>query len=212
MGASEGAAPVTAMVEGLRQRSDREITILRAAYHVMAREGSNRLNLQAIADEAGVSKGLVLYHFRNKDAVLQHAMEWALLQTEQRIRRSLEEASGTSVLEDALDAIFVTPERNREFQLVHLDLVEAAARGAGESFAELPRLVRDIVEGLYAEVIEAGVARGELAVDDVPAAAARMRVVIDGVFLRWLQDEDWRATHGAARDQCVRMLGETLRA
>lgn len=208
----EDAGPVTAMVEGLQRRSDREITILRAAYHVMAREGSNRLNLQAIADEAGVSKGLVLYHFKNKDAVLQHAMEWALLQTERRIRDSLEGSSGGSVLEDVLDAIFIEPERNREFQLVYLDLVEAAARDVGESFADLPELVRRIVEGLYAEVVEAGVARGELAVADVGAAAARMRIVVDGVFLHWLQDHDWRSTHDDARAQCLRMLRETLGA
>ena len=66
----------------------------------------------------------------------------------------------------------------------HEALLEAAARGAGESFTDLPAIVREIVEGLYVEVIEQGVDTGELAVEDVPAAAQRMRVIIDGVLLQ----------------------------
>lgn len=205
---TEAAAPVSAVVQGLQQRSDREIAILRSAYHVMARQGSNRLNLQAIADEAGVSKGLVLYHFKSKSAVLQHAMEWALLQTEDRIRSALEEAADGDVLTSVLAAIFVSPRSNREFQLVYLDLIEASARD--EQFAALPRVVRDIVEGLYAEVIAAGVERDQLAVDDVEEAALRMRVVVDGVLLQWLQRDDWRVSHDRMRALCFDVLRREL--
>lgn len=207
--AASSAGSVTAVVEGLQRRSDREIAILRAAYHVMAREGSNRLNLQSIADEAGVSKGLVLYHFKNKNAVLQHAMEWALLQTESRIRAALEQVDpDRDLLADVLDAIFISPERNREFVLVYLDLVEAAARD--ESFAAMSGIVESIVEGLYVEVITAGVDGGALTVDDVEAGARRMRIVVDGVLLHWLQHDDWESSHAEARSLTLTMLRQTL--
>lgn len=204
------AAPVSAVVEGLRQRSDREIAILRAAYHVMAREGSNRLNLQAIAEEAGVSKGLVLYHFDNKNGVLLHAMEWALLQTEARIRAAFEHADDGDLLADVTGAVFRSPQLNREFQLVYLDLIEAAARES--AFAALPGIVRDIVEGLYAEIIAEGVRRGQLVADDVDAAALRMRVVVDGVLLQWLQRDDWCTTHDDFRQLCLDLLRRELAA
>ena len=194
----------------LEGRSEREIAILRAAYHVMARSGSNRLNLQDIADEAGVSKGLVLYHFQTKNAVLQHAMQWALLQTARRIRTALDDADSADPLGPLLDAIFVSPQANRDFQLVYVDLIEHSVRE--QSFAELPAMTRGIIESLYADVIRAGVEDGTFAVDDVDEAALLMRVVIDGTFLQWLQRPDWQASHGAFRERCHAALRRLLAA
>lgn len=195
----------------LDARSAREITILRAAYQVMARSGSSRLNLQDIADEAGVSKGLLLYHFRTKNAVLQHAMQWALLETARRIRRSLEAADDPADrLGPLLDAIFVSPQANRDFHLVYLDLIEHAARE--QTFAELPTMSRSIIETLYAEVIGTGVADGLFDVDDVEEAALLMRVVIDGIFLQWLQRSDWLDSHAAFKQRCHDTLARLLGA
>lgn len=185
----------------LESRSEREITILRAAYHVMARSGSNRLNLQDIADRAGVSKGLILYHFRTKNAVLQYAMQWALLETARRIRASLDAADEPGDrLGALLDAIFVSAQANRDFQLVYLDLIEHSVRE--QSFAELPAMTRGIIESLYADVVRAGIQDGVFAVDDADEAALLMRVVIDGTFLQWLQRSDWADSHAAFKQRC----------
>jgi AcrR family transcriptional regulator len=195
----------------LDARSGREIAILRAAYHVMARSGSNRLNLQDIADEAGVSKGLILYHFQTKNAVLQHAMQWALLETARRIRTSLELADDPADrLGPLLDAIFVSPQANRDFHLVYLDLIEHAARE--QTFAELPAMSRSIIETLYADVIGAGAADGLFDVADVEEAALLMRVVIDGTFLQWLQRSDWQDSHAAFKQRCHDTLALLLGA
>lgn len=195
----------------LDARSGREIAILRAAYHVMARSGSSRLNLQDIADEAGVSKGLILYHFRTKNAVLQHAMQWALLETARRIRTSLESSDDPADrLGPLLDAIFVSPQANRDFHLVYLDLIEHAARE--QTFAELPAMSRSIIETLYADVVGAGVADGLFAVDDVDEAALLMRVVIDGTFLQWLQRSDWQDSHAMFKQRCHDALSVLLGA
>ncbi|MDF1768203.1 TetR/AcrR family transcriptional regulator [Maricaulis sp.] len=50
-------------------------TILDAAETVVARDGSRRLTIDAVAAEASVSKGGVLYHFPNKIALLQGMVE-----------------------------------------------------------------------------------------------------------------------------------------
>jgi AcrR family transcriptional regulator len=195
----------------LESRSEREITILRAAYHVMARAGSNRLNLQDIADRAGVSKGLILYHFHTKNAVLQHAMQWALLETARRIRASLDDAADPDDrLGPLLDAIFVSAQANRDFQLVYLDLIEHSVRE--DAFADLPTMTREIIEPLYADVVHAGVADGLFTVDDVDEAALRMRVVIDGTFLQWLQRADWEESHTEFKQRCHDLLRGVLGA
>ncbi|HEU0053758.1 MAG TPA: TetR family transcriptional regulator [Longimicrobium sp.] len=52
--------------------------ILKAAYRVAARERLTGLTAQAVAAEAGVSKGLVFFHFGSRDALLVALLEWLL--------------------------------------------------------------------------------------------------------------------------------------
>lgn len=184
--------------------------LVRSAYRVIARQGSHRLSLQDIADEAGVSKGLVLYHFKSKERLFLTTMRWALERTADRIRTRMGSAEEPRAALTALvEAVFIGPEQNRDFNLLYLDLVEHAARVP--SFGDLPALTREIVNGLYVEVIREGVERGAFAVDDVEEAAAAMRAHIEGTFLTWLQQEDWRGTHATYRARCeaglVRLLG-----
>lgn len=54
---------------GRRQTIDRE-QILDAAEQVVMREGAAHLTIEAVAAEAGVSKGGVLYSFASKDALI----------------------------------------------------------------------------------------------------------------------------------------------
>ena len=195
--------------EAVPELSPREEALVRSAYKVMSRQGGHRLSLQDIADEAGVSKGLVLYHFKSKDRLFLTTMRWALVRTADRIRARLAETSDPAqAVATLVEAIFVDPDRNHEFTLVYLDLVEHAARVP--SFGELSAVTHEIINGLYAEVIADGVAHGVFDVDDLDDAAAAMRAYIEGTLLTWLQD-DWQATHEHYRARCeaglLRLLG-----
>ncbi|NMB59649.1 MAG: TetR/AcrR family transcriptional regulator [Chloroflexi bacterium] len=64
-------------------------TILQAANRVVLRDGSNSLTLDAVAKEAGVSKGGLLYHFPSKDALIS-AMVDDLIQTADESMRVLQ--------------------------------------------------------------------------------------------------------------------------
>lgn len=190
--------------------SPRAEELVRSAYEVMARQGGHRLSLQDIADEAGVSKGLVLYHFKSKDRLYLTTMRWALVRTADRIRARVTTAADPRATITALvDAIFVDPERNHRFTLVYLDLIEHAARAP--SFGELSTITQEIINGLYAELIADGVARDTFKVDDVGEAAAMVRAYIEGTLVTWLQDRDWRAAHEQYRARCeaglLRLLG-----
>ena len=191
-------------------RSSREMEIIRSAYRTMATRGSHRMSLQDVADEAGVSKALLLYHFGTKNALLFAAMKWALERTAERIRDEMA-SEGTSEEQIAalVDAIFIEPQANREFYLFYLDLIEHAGRVP--SFGGLSKMLDDIINGLYREVIADGKAEGVFDVVDVNVAARHMRALIEGTFLQWIQTEDWRRDHGVWKEQCrealLRLLG-----
>ncbi len=56
-----------------RDRTDRIAAILEAACRVIARDGAHGLHMQAVADEAGVSKALVHYYFATRQELLRRA-------------------------------------------------------------------------------------------------------------------------------------------
>jgi AcrR family transcriptional regulator len=158
-----------------------------------------------VADQAGVSKGMVLYYFKSKEHLFLVTMRWALERTEARIRQRIAGAGDAGETIAALvDAVFVGPEQNRDFYLLYLDLIEHAARVP--SFGRLSGMAHEIINGLYEEVIRDGVASGGLRVEDPAAAAAAMRALIEGTFLSWLQREDWRDAHARFKDLCHQNL------
>lgn len=63
--------------------------ILRAANRLVQREGVARLTIDAVAREAGLSKGGVLYHFPSKDALIAAMIGVQLDEFEQEIARQV---------------------------------------------------------------------------------------------------------------------------
>ena len=55
--------------------------IVRAAYAVAAREGLDGTTVLAVAAEAGLSPGLVIFHFKTKRALLLALLDWLLATT-----------------------------------------------------------------------------------------------------------------------------------
>lgn len=168
------------------------------------------MSLQDVADEAGVSKALLLYHFGTKNALLFAAMKWAVERTAERILNEMEPEGGSEEQIAALvDAIFIEPKANREFYLFYLDLIEHAGRVP--SFGGLSKMLDEIINGLYREVIAEGMAEGVFDVPDVDVAARHMRALIEGTFLQWIQTDEWRESHAVWKEQCrvalLRLLG-----
>lgn len=187
------------------ERSAREMEIIRSAYRTMARRGSHRMSLRDVAEEAGVSKALILYHFGTKDALLFEAMKWAVERTAERIRGGLEALDRPEDQISALiDAIFIEPAANREFYLFYLDLIEHAGRVP--SFGTLSATLEEIINGLYAEVIQEGVDAEVFDVTDTAVASRHMRALIEGTFLQWIQTDDWERSHPVWKAQCREAL------
>lgn len=70
-------------------------TILVEGCLLVAREGVTHLTLEGVAKEAGISKGGLLYHFPNKDALIKAMIEYVMEISNKHIeeKASLEEDS-----------------------------------------------------------------------------------------------------------------------
>ena len=74
---------------GKRSRSATRESLLNAAGEVVLRSGADALTLDAVAKEAGVSKGGLLYHFPNKDALLTSMVANLITEFEQLLELEL---------------------------------------------------------------------------------------------------------------------------
>src|SRR4051812_23673022 len=76
-------------------RGDTRARLLDAAVAVIRRDGAQSLTLDAVAAEAGVSKGGLLYHFRSKRELLEEMVRRWVDQFEREIEAAAEEQGGS---------------------------------------------------------------------------------------------------------------------
>lgn len=185
--------------------SPKQTHLIRHTYRLIGAKGMSRVTLQDIADAAGVSKAVIVYYFKTKEALVLKTMRWVLAQVAERIEQTMtnEEAPAERV-RAMIEAIFVDAKRNRNFYLAYTDLVNYAAHES--SFHELNTTMSSIVNSFYAEVIRSGAGQGAFQVEDVEQAATVMRAIVDGIFLLWLQEKDWSGTHAYYKELCSKAV------
>lgn len=76
-------------------RPNNRTRILDAAVRVVERDGARRLTLEATADEAGLTRGGMMYHFRDRDALMLAVQEHEAARWEEQ----LEAAAGKTAAE-----------------------------------------------------------------------------------------------------------------
>lgn len=188
-----------------------QLRIVRSAYNVMGMAGGASFSLQEVADDAGVSKALLIYHFKSKEGLALAALEWALRRVAARIVRAIDPVeTAERKVEVMLDAIFARADQNRHFYLVYADLLGHAARL--ESYGAVATTFHETVNAMYAEVAALGMREGVFTRRDPQEAAVAMRALIDGMFLQWLLERDWQSTHAAYRTQCKQAILAYLRS
>jgi len=188
------------------ERSRKQEEVLRIAYRLMATKGMHRMTLQDVADAAGMSKANVVYHYKTKEGLVLSAMQWVLERVAARVVEATASASGRDAkIRAMVDAIFLDPRRNRNFYIVYAELIAHSSRNG--RFAELNDWFREIVTGQYAAVIGSTTRRSKKAVAE---SAKVVRALIDGLFLQWLEEPDWKATHSEYKNLCVRSIIEYL--
>jgi len=83
-----------------RPRLDAAERILRAAVRCIVGSGAAAVTMHDVAEEAGVSKGLIHYHFHDKETLLARVVEWMTVQLVERERLALERSVPRHAIDD----------------------------------------------------------------------------------------------------------------
>jgi AcrR family transcriptional regulator len=160
--------------------------ILDAAVRRIAAEGIDDVRIARIAMDAGVSAGLLHYHFESREALLVEALEHSYeLVGDVRIPVAEGETpSATERLRAMIDVCLPAAGAQRDDFLLWAELWLRAARRpelhetAGRLYSRLHAWIRDVIAD--------GVADGEMVLDDPARATDRLLALLDGYGIRVL--------------------------
>ncbi len=168
--------------------------LLAAAVRVVARRGLRHLTYRAVAEEAGVTHGLVVHHFGSRDALIEEALAYT-------VRTSLVSSvlePGTGRVEDFAGGVSAMVDADPDVQAFQYELLLEARRRP-----ELLPQVRALYDEYYAA------AQRELAriLPDGAGPALTLLVfsALDGLVLHQLTMGERRTTD-AAIDELRRLL------
>lgn len=105
---------------------DAATRILHAAADLLAERGVARFNLQDVAESAAVSKGLIHYHYHDKDTLLTRLVEALGAEIAARRARALADSTPASVIDDMWGWL------RGELRRGHLRVLQELAREPGE--------------------------------------------------------------------------------
>ncbi|MFB6310616.1 MAG: TetR/AcrR family transcriptional regulator [Salinirussus sp.] len=151
--------------------------IMRATYRALRDHGYADLTMQAIADEAPVSKATLHYHYDSKRGLVKAFQSYISQRFVDRIEAADDpEAAPPARLRAVLDAVLESPADDDcwELQRILLDLKARAAHDPAirADFQAIDTCFRD----LLADILQAGVESGDFRSDIDAEATARFIV------------------------------------
>ncbi|MEU7484307.1 TetR family transcriptional regulator [Streptomyces sp. NPDC042319] len=160
--------------------------LLNAAVRVVARGGLRKLTYRAVAEEAGVTHGLVVHHFGSRDALIEEALGYVVRQS---LRSSLLEP-GTGEPDDFASGVSEMVESGPDLQAFQYELLLEARRRP-----ELLPQVRNLYDGYFA-ASERELSR-MLPYEPGSALARLVFAALDGLVLHQLTMGDRADTEAA---------------
>jgi AcrR family transcriptional regulator len=159
--------------------------LLDAAIRVVARDGLSGLTYRTVAREAGTTHGLVSYHFRSRDRLIEEAVA--------RASRAAIEGSSlvpeSGEIDDFAANLRTLTEQSPEEQILQFELALEGLRK--------PEL-RDQIRALYAEYLRVTAqALHSVGITPVPSLTRLVFAALDGLTLHQLIDGDGEATDAA---------------
>lgn len=180
-------------MDAKRGSTDTHRRLLEAAERLVLGEGAGRLTLDAVAREAGVSKGGLLYHFPSKEALVAEMVEHLAIE---RFERELERR----ISPDSCDGSWVRAYVEATFEPEDHDRNLTMQSGLFAAVANDPSLLDPLRERYHA--------LQERAENDGvdPALATIARLASDGLW--FLELFDIPAVEGELREQVFQRLRE----
>ena len=177
--------------------------IVETAIRTIATRGYSQASLAEIARRAGISKGVISYHFEGKEELVAEILSRLLREPTEFIKK------GVDAADRAMDRLRAYVTANFEFMKTHrdnyvalVDLWESRASGSGNRFgAEAYGPSRTYLS----RILETGHESGEFRELDHGTVASVIQAAIDGVMLQWVFEEN-AVDLDACRDQILEMV------
>lgn len=168
--------------------SRREV-IVDSALRLILKKGYDGTTVDDVAAAAGVSKGLVSYHFAKKDALFRAVLERIVAKLESDLsavhRRDL---PARERLRLYFRNLFESEERTRHYYTVLVDFLAQAPREA--SVRSYTQIIYQTILRYVEMTIGDGVAADEFRQVDVKLAAATVVALTEGFIFQWLYNPD----------------------
>lgn len=187
---------------GEDRQANRE-AILLAATRVIARRGVRGLRVEQVASDAGVSPGLLYYHFESRAGLISATLERAAQHAPSaRIMDGQASGPGLEAVAGALLGELDTSREVRDGAVVWGEIGASAVFDA-DVRAGLERAWNGWRDSV-ATGLRAGVADGSVRADTDPIAAADMLIsLVDGLCTRWLSGT-------LERERALTLLGDQI--
>lgn len=162
---------------------------MRCAIDTLAEEGYARASLSRIADRAGISKSVIVYHFGGKDEVFEQvAAEVTRAATEVVGPRLAAEKTARGRLRTYLEARIGFLATHRQYMLALFEIWISLRTSEGDlRFGEAD--ARATVEAIERILLD-GQRSGEFGSFSAPVVAMVIRQAVDGVALRLRAEPD----------------------
>ncbi len=175
-----------------------EEAILQATMRLLASRGIQGTSLDLLAEEVGVAKSSILWHFGSKEELLLRVAERVFDEVaEGPVQKILAMPTLAERQEASWKFFSTTLRENPELKRVILYLIFESVEGRPELRARLQQLyarIRDLYETGLRSVVRDDGQRRRFAIISVAA--------LDGIFLQWLLDPDaidLESLHGELR-------------
>lgn len=136
--------------------------LIEAAVHAVAREGPSGFSYRSVAKHAGVTHGLVHYHFGSREALMVEAYKWAVT----RVIEKMHVRPVASWIQEYADSLMHLSREDGDLHIFLNTLVLDACRHADR---------RALVQPVFTEVTRA--VREALVAAGIPADTALARLV-----------------------------------
>ena len=200
------------MSTGSVKSKDRHQEILDAAARVITERGLAETRISDIAEQAGVSPGLILYYFESKDRLLAEALTYAndqfYLRTSREIRRMPSARDQFRRLVDlSVPGYLPEYERLDEWAL-WIEVWVRALRDA--DMAKDREVLDERWRSQIADIIRTGTSSGEFSsTEDVDELALRLASLIDGLAIQVVMN-DSKVTPERMHRACMEVAAHEL--
>jgi len=160
--------------------------IVEIAIQTIATQGFSQASLAEIAKKAGISKGVISYHFDGKEELVEEILRSLLRKPADFIKERVSRAqSAVEKLRAYVEANFEFMKMNRVGYVALVDLWGQRDSGRNSLNADAYEPSRHYL----AHMLEEGQRTGEMRAFPVMPTASLIQGAVDGIMLQWVLDE-----------------------